>query len=746
METRHSRTVRAAFAFVTAVVLGVACGVAGAKPDNDGRDLEIRTLSNGADLISGGDALVEIVLPLGTDASNVRVELNQRDITYQFATRANGRFLGLVNQLKPGKNKLTARVEGKPVEKLTITNYPIGGPIFSGPQVQPWICDTVAGGLGPAQDAQCNAPTKVEFFYSSTNPATPGFLPYDHANPPTDVRTTRTDQGVTVPYIVRLEEGTLNRSIYSFAVLADPSQAVAPWLSPPAWNHKLYYKFGGGAEPKHRQGVPTSVFDDLALSRGFAVATTSRDILQNNSNTVTSAESVMMLKEHIIETLGEIRYTMSMGASGASILQHLIANAYPGLLNGIQPFASLPDLWMTNTEAQDCSLLVRYFTSTAPQLWPDVAQQNAVMDNANELPGTCRAEVSPPYNVDNGWMNPTSTSCDANIVGGGVPNPERWMYDPVTNPTGTRCTLQDYQVAIFGTRRQDGFANRPYDNVGLQYGLKALQAGEITPKQFVDLNEKVGGRDIDWHWTPQRSVADLFALGAAYRSGQVNLGGGMATVAYIDIGACAPNYPSPTVNSSLHSCFHTPSMVARLVKTNGYADNHVLLQDAPPDGSTPDVTGDLNGDRVISFDMLDRWLAAIEADTSSDPLAVKVVRNKPADAVDACWINGQKVIDAAVCAAAFPSFGDPRIGAGASIEDDVLKCELTPLRRSDYAVSFTDAQWARLQGAFPSGVCDWTKVSVGYAQAVPWLSFDKGPGGLPLGAEPESKPDDGNDD
>lgn len=740
MKIRQFRTFGATFAFITAVLLSLGYGLAAA----DSRDLEIRTLSNRADLISGGDALVEIVLPPGTNTRTVRVELNRRDITYRFATRADGRFLGLVDQLQLGTNKLTARANGKRAQELTITNYPIGGPIFSGPQVQPWICDTVTGGLGPPQDQQCNAPTQVEFFYKSSNPATTNFLPYNQTNPPTDVATTTTDQGVTVPYVVRLETGTLNRSIYSFAVLADQSQAVAPWHSPRAWNHKLYYLFSGGAEPQHIQGLPVSVFSDLALSRGFAVATTSRDILQNNSNTVTSAESVMMLKEHIIETIGEIRYTMSMGASGASILQHLIANTYPGLLNGIQPFASLPDLWTTNTEAQDCSLLVRYFNSTAPQLWPDVAQQNLVMDNANELPGTCRAEVSAPYLVDYAWMNPTSTSCDANIVGGGAPNPEPWMYDPVKNPTGVRCTLQDYQVAIFGKRQQDGFANRPYDNVGVQYGLNALQAGRITPEQFVDLNVQVGGRDINWQWTPERSVADPFALTAAYRSGQVNLGSGMATVADVDIGACSPNYPTPGVNSSLHSCFHTPEMVARLVKTNGRADNHVLLEDAPPDVTTSDVTGDLNGDRVIPFDLLDRWLKGIEADTSSLPLAVKVVRNKPTDAVNACWINGLKVIDAAVCAAAFPIFGDPHIGAGASIEDDVLKCQLTPLRRSDYAVRFTNAQWARLQDAFPSGVCDWTKVSVGYTQNVPWLRFDEGPGGLPLGPEPESRPDDGS--
>lgn len=67
--------------------------------------------------------------------------------------------------------------------------------------------------------------------------------------------------------------------------------------------------------------------------------------------------------------------------------------------------------------------------------------------------------------------------------------PPTWTYNAATNRKGTRCTLQDYPVAIFG-RRPDGFANRPYDNVGVQYGLRALQAGTITPEQFVDLNER----------------------------------------------------------------------------------------------------------------------------------------------------------------------------------------------------------------------------------------------------------------
>ena len=725
------------------IILLLCCAAFTDPASAKGREdssLEIRTLSNRADLVSGGDVLVEIVLPRGARADAVQVELNGRDVRHEFAVRADGRFLALLKSLSAGNNKLVASVRGHEAQRLTITNHPIGGPIFSGPQVQPWICSTVEAGLGQPQDAQCNAPAKVTYLYRSTNPAVTGFLPYNPSAPPADVRTTTTDQGITVPYIVRLEQGTLNRSIYSFVVLFDPTKPALPWVSPRGWNHKLYYLLEGGALPKHVQSLPVNVFntayqnvfsrvfDDLPLARGFAVANTALDVHGNNSNSVTSAESIMMLKEHIVETLGEIRYTLSNGASGGSILQHLVANAYPGLLNGIQPSATLQDLWTTNTEAQDCGLLVRYFDSTSPGLWPDVTQQNAAMDNSNDPPGTCRSIVAPwpPYELDNSWGNPMSASCNA-PGGTGFGTQQPWMYNPLTNPTGTRCTLQDYQVAIFGTR-PDGFAQRPYDNVGVQYGLKALQARKISPEQFVDLNARVGGWDIDWHRVPQRSTADLFAVAAAYRSGQINLGSGLSTAAEIDLGACAP---LPTVNSALHSCFHTPSMKARLVKANGSADNDVTMQLAPSD---------------VSFDAMDRWLAAIEADGSGAPLEKKVVRNKPADVVESCWIGGQQVIDKARCAAAFPAFGDPHTGAGAALEDDVLKCQLKPLRRGDYAVSFTDVQWSRLQAAFPNGVCDWSKPGVGFTRNVSWLGFSKGPGGQPLGPAPVSKPDRNRDE
>ena len=58
------------------------------KPHGKGGPAQILVLSNRADLISGGDALVEVVLPDKTDPASVKVTLNGSDITSAFAVRA----------------------------------------------------------------------------------------------------------------------------------------------------------------------------------------------------------------------------------------------------------------------------------------------------------------------------------------------------------------------------------------------------------------------------------------------------------------------------------------------------------------------------------------------------------------------------------------------------------------------------------------------------------------------------------
>ena len=146
-------------------------------------------------------------------------------------------------------------------------------------------------------------------------------------------------------------------------------------------------------------------------------------------------------------------------------------------------------------------------------------------------------------------------------------------YDPVANPTGARATTYDHNVNAFG-RDENGFARRPLDNVGVQYGLAALNAGQISKAQFLDLNEKIGGLDIDANFIPERTVADRKATQAAYETGKVvNGGGGLASVPILDFDVI---YTDLLPAGDVHMKYHHFSTRERLVNANGHADNIVM--------------------------------------------------------------------------------------------------------------------------------------------------------------------------
>jgi hypothetical protein len=729
------RSARILLSTTTLAVFGLLFGVFGleaaAAPrshgsSQQGNALSIDVLSNRADLISGGDALVEVHLPRGVSPSSVRVDVDGRDVTSSFAVRPDGRFLGVVTGLTVGENILRARVPHHGA-RITITNHPVGGPIFSGPQLMPYFCRTENFGLGPAQDAQCNAPTLVSWRYKS---ATSGaLLTYNPASPPpaAEIATTTTDQGVTAPYIVRIERGTTNRGIHDIAVLADPNGSWAPWALQPTWNHKVLWQFGGGTAPWRTQAGPQLALTDFALGRGFMLANSSLNVRGQNANDWISAETVMMLQEHIRETFGAIRYTIGSGCSGGSIQQHLIAANYPGLLDGIMPNCSYEDSWTTAMEVTDCALLIQYFTLN-PAGWTPA--QRAAVDGHKDTSacGFWQATFVPVGNPS------LPQNCNLHTS----PALAALVYNPLTNPTGIRCTVQDHQVAIWG-KRPDGFAKRPVDNIGLQYGLNALEAGRITPEQFVDLNEKVGGTDIDSNSQAQRMAADPGSMRTAYWAGQVTNARRLAEIPIIDLRGSA------NVND-IHTDFHTYSLRARLDAANGGHENQIVWT-WPSLGAFVGI-GTPAPVALSSFLLMDRWLSAIEADHSNRPLRVKVLNAKPADAVDQCYAtpagNTPPITDAATCAAMFPWYGDSRLAAGMPLSHDILKCRLKPLDRNDYGGAvFTDAQWTRLEVTFPTGVCDWTRKGVGQfiqSFAHPWLTFEDGPGGRPLGRDPKSHP------
>lgn len=714
----------------SALPMAVQAIVFGTSIDKD--SLKIEVLSNRADLLSGGDALIEI--SGSTDLATVRVSAGERDVTSAFLPTADGRKLrGLVTGLPEGATVLRAtQLRGKGAT-ITLTNHALTGPIFSGEQIQPWTCETEAQGLGPSVAPHCMAPTKVEFFYRSILGIWAAYTP---GSAPLDIASTTTDEGKTVPFIVRQETGTMNRGIYIFAALWNPANANPAWNTPGPWNGKVMFNFGGGANITHSQGtmerhIRAGVGDlsdtgtnwPTLLGRGFAVGGTTMGKGAVNTNDVVSAETLMMLKERMVETLGPIRYSMGFGGSGGAINQNLINAAYPGLLNAAVKGADNMDWFSVGLDTAECNLLQNYFNNVSPSMWLDATQRAAVEGGS---PTMCTAYVAW---IGRNFFDPKSCSKD-------------WTYDPVSNPSGARCTLQDNNVAAFGRRPAErwgpvekaigrGFANRPLDNVGVQYGLDALQAGRISIGQFVDLNEKVGGYDIDFNHVPTRMTADPEALTVAYRTGRLTLGENWSTIPILDQGGEG--------NVEIHQDFRAYQVRARLQAANGTSANHVI-QKRTLGGLTLEPVLDLENQTAAQL-MVDRWLTGIEADRSDTSLAQKVIANKPADAVDKCFVGGVPITDSALCATAYPIVKPPRSAAGAPLAGIVLKCQLRPLDRNDYVMAgaaLTDELFARLQAVFPGGVCDWSKPGVAHAPNTPWMSFKFGPGGVPLGAAPVS--------
>jgi hypothetical protein len=298
--------------------------------------------------------------------------------------------------------------------------------------------------------------------------------------------------------------------------------------------------------------------------------------------------------------------------------------------------------------------------------------------------------------------------------------PADQRYHPTRNPTGARCSVADYQRSIWGRRGPRNVGMLPFDNEGVQYGLNALQKGVISTEQFVDLNHRIGGLDEEWEFVPRRMAMDAETADILYRASRLSDPIQMARTPLLDVRNNADS-------ADLHQPYMSWVLRARLDAANGGHGNQVIW-DHPGD--------EYKDDAVFA---MDHWLMAIEADTSDLPPEQKVLRNRPAGLVDTCWIEGKRHTDEAACSKAHThSSSDARIAAGGPLSSDIRKCQLKPLDRADYPVAFTDSQWATLQSAFPTGVCDWSRPGVGAQPSVPWLTFMDGPGGQPLGPAPRS--------
>ncbi len=807
---------RAGAAVFVAAALA-SCGGGGGGGGGDGTPVQLRTVNNRADLISSGDALIEVTAAPGLLRQSFRVTVNGSDVTSAFRLTSEGRILGVVTGLRDGENVVEATVGGSNSflssastrsARLTVTNAPRSGPVLSGAaHVTPFYCatptpvagsgdtpTTLASGLSGQPDANCNIATETKLYYRSNLPTGNGttqvgtcttalpdpntppatattycFKPYTPGTTPADMAApVTTDNGQTVPYIVRLERGTINRGIYDLAVLFNPNQ---PWTAPAPqaqWNGKVYYHFGASTgQPRRQSRTTSSAWSSLEeqLKRGWIVVSNSMTDSVRNSNRVLMSETTMMMKEHIGDTYGPIRFTLGTGCSGGSINSNMNLSIFPGLLDGVVTSCTYPDSETTTMEVGDCVLLSEaYQKAPMTTIWTNLG---LTQDQINARKGAINGH--PDQTACHAWYNAFGSNGRAGLyrqrfIGDNTTGaiaqsanvinncelPNTAVYDPA-RPVETanlpRCNAWGFAENIWGRIAGTSTPRDTRDNVGVQYGLRALLAGSISAEEFVTLNEIVGGTNKDSEFQAARSTADPEALSVAYRAGIVASGKNLAKAPIIDLrGWDDSNVPAnvpPGLNPPgfpIHHQWFSWAVRDRIVRDAGDANNQALWRFARTGLGAPGTVG------LEAFVAMDQWLTALVTDHTGRSIEQKVRATRPASTQDFCIppedaTQTTRITDMAQCDQnrfLKPSLS-PRQVAGGPRTEDVLKCQLKPLNFADYTgVTFDAGQMARLQAVFSTGVCDWTLPGVGQQAAVSPLTFKAGPGGQPLPPAPVS--------
>ncbi len=519
---------------------------------------EIQILSSAPDQVSGGDALVRVQFPDVDIPAKATLLLNGQNVTSALAPAPEGGALvGVVEGFVLGDNLLQLKPSPKAnavLAQLVVVNHPESGPIFSGPQQQPFVCTTARPGvLGqPIVDNQdaigirvaqedangnyprdsrgyptaaativgyskdCAANRRLDYMYRTTGGA---FAPL--ANPggplPADIATTTTLDGQTVPYIVRWERGTNNRFIYSVAMLAPATETDPSDPDDSLWNGRLVFSLQGGVAIGRTQGTTSQSAQLLhdVLRLGYAALNSTALRTNTHYNLQLGGETALMLKEHFVEDHGVPLYTVGVGGSGGAIQQYVYAQNHPGLLDAAIPQYSYSDMVTQTIHVGDCELLEHYFDKTDrfnPK-WQNVLNRRAIQGlNASPAPVISGMEAATwnglyslysllglnrPQPAQSGSVPPPLTECRRAWFG---------LTPLVLNPTfediddldklaqgtdGVEWTHWGDLVNIYGTD-ETGFARVPWDNVGVQYGLQALRDGVISPAEFLDLNARVG--------------------------------------------------------------------------------------------------------------------------------------------------------------------------------------------------------------------------------------------------------------
>lgn len=667
------------------------------------------------------------------------------------------------------------RLAGRPEETF---EFPIAlgevgpiEPLFSGPLEQPFLCgeNTITRrqplvdnheGHGVAVFAEdkegkpikekvvgyslhCSHPTSAEYYYNREG--TRAFFPLDEAD--NDIATIEVD-GKELPFIVRLETGTINRYLYIIAALRGSDEEIHQ-PNPDHWNKKFIYQFRGGVGIGKRQGkirasdVLKRGFDILA--QGYAMAYSSGTQTSVHYNLWLAEDTAARIKRQFVALYGEPLYTVGIGGSGGAIQQYVIAQNHPGLLDAAIALYSYPDMITQTIATLDCEPLEYYFDvvdadNTLWKTWEHrslVQGFNAASDSQNrftQLYGLARLLQGKLPNFGRGasecvqgWRgltplvhNPTF----AHFRNGFAPEIAEQVH----------WTHWDNLRYFYGTNTT-GYANSTWDNVGVQYGLSALKDGKITVDDFLHLNKNVGGWKSAHEFQPeklwllggtvlpvelsfwsehnqllshngapaQRSQGSIEAIEAAYRSGHVFVG--HADIPIVDL----RHY----LDDELDMHHATASFAARqrMINGQGHADNQLIWMAHKDYDPTNEA-----------LHLIDRWMSRVRQQPERG-----IVGNKPADALDKCFdaagdiiAEGAKVWDgdwnqrpAGPCMKAYPRNKTSREVAGAGISGDIFKCHLqsvaSAITQGVYGSIDMRPYRHQLEQIFPQGVCDFPR-------------------------------------
>jgi hypothetical protein len=666
----------------------------------DGRAVELQVVSSPAQWVSGGDARIRVRTAPGL-RDKLELRLNGAPVAAVLEPVGDA-LEAVVTGLQNGANELEVRHrQANERAVLTLTNWPVTGPMFTGPQQTPFTCTTTQGAVGRAPlvdsatapghrvlDAQgnllgysrnCGIATFVAYFYRNTAGALLA-LPAGGARP-ADVAQVTLEDGRTVDFVVRREVGAINRFLYSIAMLAPlPAADNAVQNDTRYWNRKLLYWFQGGVAIGHTQGtVHGGSMNADILGRGFAIVHSSGNNTGTHYNLNLAGETAMMTKERFVERYGVPVYTVGLGGSGGAIQQYVIAQNQPGVLDALLPVQSYPDMVTQTIHVGDCELLEHYMDATdrANPKWTVTKNRTLLVGmNAEENPpGGPNARVNDalaPLKTALGYSTAVGTSECVPAWRGLTPlamnpwygqAPNQALWEPQSEIASIRWTHYDDLRNVYGVDAT-GAARVTWDNVGVQYGLNSLKAGKITPAEFIHLNWNVGG----WKH-PSQMVQETFPF---FGTGAAEIQKAQTVAGYFD--------PWSRKNMNLGATADQPaprSVGDPIAMANAYASGHVFggRLDVPAIDHRQYMERELDmhnahqsfavrqrvldrmgssGNLVVWFTdttpgvakasqtlealaVMDQWMANMRANPDRS-----IAQNRPAQAVDSCFgLQGQ---------------------------------------------------------------------------------------------------------